>query len=101
MTFVRKSADLSPIKDTVFAVAALAAKDKQENGDKRHRFKDKRSDRNIRILLKPLIEPFHFNGVQNDREAQNDEQHPVCSHTGNEEYAKSYRCIGNKCSDQV
>lgn len=33
MTFVRKSADLSPIKDTVFAVAALAAKDKQENGD--------------------------------------------------------------------
>ena len=75
--------------------------DKQENGDKRHRFKDKRSDRNIRILLKPLIEPFHSNGVQNDREAQNDEQHPVCSHMGNEEYAKSYRCIGNKCSDQV
>lgn len=33
MTFVRKSADLTPIKDTVFAVAALAAKDKRENGD--------------------------------------------------------------------
>lgn len=33
MRFVRKSADLSPIRDTVFAVAAKAAADKKENGD--------------------------------------------------------------------
>ncbi len=33
MRFVKDSADLSPIKDTVFAIVSLAVKDKQENGD--------------------------------------------------------------------
>lgn len=33
MTFTRKSADLTPIEDTVFAVVRMAKKDKEENGE--------------------------------------------------------------------
>ncbi len=33
MSFTRKSADLTPIVDTVFSIVALAKKDKAENGD--------------------------------------------------------------------
>ncbi|MBR2676093.1 MAG: aminotransferase class I/II-fold pyridoxal phosphate-dependent enzyme [Solobacterium sp.] len=33
MRFVKKSADLSPIRDTVFAIVSLAVRDKKENGD--------------------------------------------------------------------
>ena len=75
--------------------------DEQEHRGEGDQLEQKRTDRDIGIALKPLVEPFHLNRAEQDRDAHHQVEGPVIRQRRDKEYADKKCGIRDDAHHQV